>query len=108
MIKSLFNKIFGTEPKFLVRATDPITSYEAAVTVNTTKTEELVYEAIAKYPNGCISDDLEKDLPNIHSRSITPRFAPLIRKGFIEDTGEKRKGKSGRYQRVMKAINVVR
>jgi hypothetical protein len=104
MIKGLFSKIFGTDPKFMVRTTDPITSYESAVTVDSTKLEQLVYEAIAKHPNGCIADDVEAALPHIRSHSITPRFAQLIRKGFIEDTGEKRKGNAGRYQRVVKVI----
>jgi hypothetical protein len=104
MIKSLYHMIFGTEPKFMVRASDPITSYESAVLVDSTKLEQLVYEAIAKHPNGCIADDVEASLPHIRSHSITPRFAQLIRKGFIEDTGEKRKGNSGRYQRVVKVI----
>jgi hypothetical protein len=104
MIKSLYHMIFGTEPKFMVRTTDPITSYEAAVLVDATKLEQLVYEAIAKHPNGCIADDVEADLPHLKANSITPRFAQLIRKGFVEDTGEKRKGNSGRYQRVLKVI----
>ena len=104
MMKSLFGKIFGTEPKFMVRTTDPITSYESAVAVDSTKLEQLVYEAIAKSANGCTADEVEAALPNIKANSITPRFAQLIRKGFVEDTGEKRKGNSGRYQRVLKVI----
>lgn len=104
MIRNLYYKIFGTEPKFMVRTTDPITSYEAAVLVDATNLEQLVYEAIAKHPNGCIADDIEADLSHLKANSITPRFAQLIRKGFVEDTGEKRKGNSGRYQRVLKVI----
>lgn len=104
MIKNLYHMIFGTEPKFMVRASDPITSYEAAVAVDATKLEQLVYEVIAKCPNGCIADDVEAALPHIKANSITPRFSQLIRKGFIEDTGEKRKGNSGRNQRVLKVV----
>ena len=37
-------------------------------------------------------------------QTITPRYAKLIEKGFIEDTGERRKGLSGRGQRVMRSI----
>jgi hypothetical protein len=103
-LNKIFENIFGTEPKFMVRATDPITSIEAAETVDSTKLEQMVYEAIAKYPNGCIADDVERELAHIRSHSITPRFAQLIRKGFIEDTGEKRKAASGRSQRVVKVI----
>ena len=104
MIKNLYQMIFGTEPKFMVRSSDPITSYESAVLVNSTQLEQLVYEAIAKYPNGCIADQIEADLSHIKANSITPRFSQLIRKGFIEDTGEKRQAASGRFQRVMKVV----
>jgi len=104
MIKSLYHMIFGTEPKFMVRASDPITSYESAVLVDSTKLEQLVYEVIAKSANGCTADEVEAALPHIKANSITPRFSQLIRKGFIEDSGEKRKGNSGRYQRVVKVV----
>jgi len=95
---------FGTDPKELVRTTDPDTSHEAAATVDTTRLEALVYEAICRYKDGCISDDVERDLAYLRSHSITPRFAPLIRKGFIFDTGERRMASSGRSQRVVKAL----
>ena len=103
-MKSLFNKIFGTEPKFMVRATDPITSVEAAEQVDSTKLESMVYEVIAKHPNGCTSDEIMVHFPNHGVQTISPRYAPLIRKGLIEDTGEKRKGKSGKSQRVLRVI----
>lgn len=101
--RDLFEFIFfGTEPKKLVRTTDPDTSHAAANTVDTSKLESMVYEVISKYPKGCIADDVEKELAHLRSHSITPRFAPLIRKGFIVDTGERRRASSGRSQRVVK------
>lgn len=103
-MKSLFNKIFGTEPKFMVRANDPITSIEAAEQVDSTKLESMVYEVIAKHPNGCTSDEIMVHFPNHGVQTISPRYAPLIRKGLIEDTGEKRKGKSGKSQRVLRVV----
>ena len=103
-MKSLFDKIFGTEPKFMVRANDPITSIEAAEQVDSTKLESMVYEVIAKHPNGCTSDEIMVHFPNHGVQTISPRYAPLIRKGLIEDTGEKRKGKSGKSQRVLRVI----
>ena len=103
-MKSLFDKIFGTEPKFMVRATDPITSVEAAEQIDSTKLESMVYEVIAKHPNGCTSDEIMVHFPNHGVQTISPRYAPLIRKGLIEDTGEKRKGKSGKYQRVLRVV----
>ena len=95
---------FGTDPKELVRTTDPDTSHEAALTVDTSHLESLVYEVICKHPNGVIADDVERELSYLRSHSITPRFAPLIRKGFIFDTGERRMASSGRSQRVVKVL----
>jgi hypothetical protein len=103
-LNKIFENIFGTEPKFMVRATDPVTSMDAAESIDSTKLEQMVYEVIAMYPNGCTSDEVLKHFPYHGVQTISPRFAPLIRKGFIEDTGEKRKASSGRSQRVMKAI----
>ena len=104
MIKNLFSAIFGSEPKFMVRASDPITSIEAAEQVDSSKLESMVYEAIAKHPNGCTSDEVMAHFPAHGIQTITPRYAPLIRKGLIEDTGEKRMGKLGRFQRVLRVV----
>lgn len=103
-MKQSMDRFFGSEPKMMVRTTDPDTSMDAAEKVDSTKLEQMVYEAIAKYPNGCTSDELMRHFPNHGVQTISPRFAPLIRKGFIEDTGERRKSASGRSQRVMKVI----
>ena len=98
----LFERIFGTHPKKLVRTDDPDTSHAAANSVDTSQLESMVYEVISKYPDGCIADDVERELAHLRSHSITPRFAPLMRKGFIFDTGERRIASSGRSQRVVK------
>jgi hypothetical protein len=42
-------------------------------------------------------------LPDHRYSSITPRYKALLQKGFIEITGTK-EGRSGKKQRVMKAI----
>ena len=97
------NRFFGTEAFRLVRKEDPITSHEAAQGVDTTKLEQIVYEAIKGFPNGCISDEVLEALPNYRYSSITPRYRALLDKGFIEITGTK-DGRSGKKQRVMKAI----
>ena len=97
------NRFFGTEAFKLVRREDPTTSHEAAQTVDTTKLERIVYEAIQSFPNGCISDEVLEALPDHRYSSVTPRYKALFEKGFIEITGTK-EGRSGRKQRVMKAI----
>ena len=97
------NRFFGTEAFRLVRKEDPITSHEAAQGVDTTKLEQIVYEAIKGFPNGCISDEVLEALPDYRYSSITPRYRALLDKGFIEITGTK-DGRSGKKQRIMRAI----
>jgi hypothetical protein len=84
------------------RGTDAITSHIAGALVDTNKLESLVYEVVKRYPKGCILDEVISALPHIREHSIQPRFAPLIRKGFLVDTGQKRFGRAGRLQRIVK------
>jgi hypothetical protein len=97
-------RFFGTPAFKLARRKDPDTSMDAAEKVDSTTLEQQVYEVIAKYPNGCISDEILEHFPDRGVQTISPRYAPLIRKGFIEDTGERRKSSTGHSQRVLKAI----
>ena len=102
-MKDSMDRFFGTEAFRLVRKEDPITSHEAAQGVDTTKLEQIVYEAIKGFPNGCISDEVLEALPDYRYSSITPRYRALLDKGFIEITGTK-DGRSGKKQRIMKAV----
>lgn len=81
------------------RHTDPETSKEAAK-FDVTKLEGEVYAVLRDRPSTAeeIAQALGKALP-----TITPRFAPLIRKGLIYDTGERRPGASGRSRIVYAA-----
>ena len=103
-MKQSMDRFFGTPAFKLARKENPDTSKDSAERVDSTKLEQLVYEVIAKYPNGCIADDVMTHFPNHGIQTISPRYAPLIRKGFIEDTGERRKSSTGRSQRVMRVI----
>lgn len=95
-------KFFGTAPFKLVRRDDPVTSFEAAVKVDTTKLEQLVYEAIDSFGEiGCISDQILEKFPEMPYSSVTARYKALYEKGFIDIIGV-RTGKSGRNQRVMR------
>lgn len=76
----------------LSRGTDP------------TQLELEVLNAIRAFgPEGATQDDVLTKLRRISHSSITPRFRPLLNKGLLVDTGLKRKGVSGRGQRVMMA-----
>ena len=103
--EDFFDSEFGTEPHKLVRTNDPDTSQDAASNVDTAGLEHLVYEAIKHYGSrGCISDEVRSHFPWKAYSSITARYKALIDKGFIEDTGERRKGLTGRSQRVLRAL----
>jgi hypothetical protein len=108
MMRDIFNnmkdsmeRFFGTEPFKLVRKEDPTTSHQAAQAVDSTKLEQMVYEAIKSHPEGCISDEILEMYPNYPYSSITARYRALLDKGFIEVTGVKR-GRFGRNQRIMR------
>jgi hypothetical protein len=96
-------KFFGSPAFKLVRKDSPQTSVEAAQAVDSTKLEQIVYEAIKGFPEGCISDEILEMYPHYPYSSITARYRALLDKGFIEVTGVRR-GKFGRNQRVMKAV----
>jgi hypothetical protein len=100
-MKQSMDRFFGTPAFKLVRKEDPTTSHEAAQAIDTNKLEQMVYEAIKGFPDGCISDQVLEMFPQYPYSSITARYKALLDKGFIEITGV-RTGKSGRKQRVMK------
>ena len=93
-----------TNPNFMVRNTDPDTSHEAAYKIDATELEALVFDVIKGFPNGCIGDDVLNMLPGHRVDTVSPRYAALIRKGYIIDTGERRLGNARRSQRVMLAV----
>ena len=102
-MKESMERFFGTAPFKLVRNQDPVTSHEAAQIVDSTKLEQMVYEAIKGFPDGCISDEILNMYPQYPYSSITARYRALLDKGYIEVTGVKR-GKFGRNQRIMRSI----
>jgi hypothetical protein len=101
------NLLEETDPKTMVRRNDPDTSHAAAHTVDATALEQRVYEVICSFPDGCISDDVVRHIPEHGVQTVSPRYAKLIQKGFIVDTGERRKGAAGRGQRVMKKAEIT-
>ena len=101
-------KKFGTWVGKLYRKDSPQTSVDAAMSTNTETLEEIVYKILVDSGSkGMISDEVRdvcQKKYNIHSySSVTARYRALYDKGFLAYTGEKRKGKSGKQQRVMHA-----
>ncbi len=97
--------LFGVSSLAFARSTDPDTSQDAAKSFDPNALEARVLEVIQSYgQSGCIKDRILGHFAPDAAPTITPRLAPLMRKGWIEDTGERRKGHSGRNQRVHRAI----
>lgn len=99
---------FGTEPHMLHRRESGDTSVAAAHAVDSARLEEMVLQLVRSFgPEGCTQDDVLQtpDVEGMPYSSVTARFAALIRKGFIEDTGKRRPGRSGRSQRVLRTIS---
>jgi hypothetical protein len=100
-MKQSMDRFFGTPAFKLARKEDPTTSHQAAQAVDTIKMEQIVYEAIKGFPEGCISDEVLEMFPEYPYSSITARYRALLDKDLIEITGT-RIGRSGKKQRVMK------
>ena len=93
------------EGKGAYRNTDPKTSVEAAKSVNATKLENIVLGQLLSRERympgnpallrGMTSEEVAVSLHKEFD-CITPRFAPLLRKGLIMKSGITRKGKSGK------------
>ena len=88
----------------VIRKGAPETSVEAALSTDLQRNQMIVYDAIKFFGDkGCISDEVLDFLAPMPYGSITSHYGLLISKGYVELTGDKRKGKSGRNQRVMRA-----
>ena len=99
-------KDFGTPSYKLRRNVDPDTSHGAARRVDTTRLEGIVYQIIVDHgEHGCIADDVLEIAQGEYGiksySSVTARFKALAEKGWIDYSGERRPGRSGRAQRVM-------
>ena len=101
--------LFEIETRFDGRAyarhSDPPTSHAAAASISAGALEQRVIDIVARFGlGGCIADDLERLLPDVRSHSLTPRVRPLIDRGILEATGERRLGGAGRWQRVIRCV----
>jgi len=72
------------------RADDPDTSRAAAAGVNTAVLEQTVLDLLGRV--GPSTTHELADMSEIQLVSISPRIAPLRRKGLVEASGEKRAG----------------
>jgi hypothetical protein len=80
------------------------TSIEAAQSIDITRLEKMILEDIELSGVwGMTQDDLLRMHSGYSYSSVTARPAALKRKGLVFDSGERRQGRSGRNQAVLKA-----
>lgn len=81
------------------------TSLAAYRTLDLPDLERKVLEIIESFGAfGCTVDEIIWAHPDIEYRTLSPRFAPLERKGLIFRAGDTRRGHSTRQQKVMRGI----
>ena len=81
------------------------TSIEAANSIDISRLEKMILEDIELSGVwGMTQDDLIRMHPGYSYSSVTARPSALKSKGLIFDSGERRAGRSGRRQAVLKAV----
>lgn len=94
-----------TKLKELFRRNASDTSIEAAKSIEVTKLEALVLQAIKDSgKTGITQDELLQRFSHYSYSSITARPSALKRKGLVVDSGERRPARSGRNQAVLVAV----
>lgn len=88
------------------RHTDPGTSKQAAAQVRgqeASHLEQLVLRVIREHPAGLTNHEIV-DMAGITWNTATPRVRPLVRKGLVVDSGERRPGPCGKRCIVWRAV----
>lgn len=96
--------LFGDAPteRGAARHADPDTAKAAAKTVAVADLEALVLGALRKFRlAGMTTHELAEYL-KLSLVSVSPRMRPLVKKGLVVDSGERRAGTSGRTSIVWK------
>jgi hypothetical protein len=98
--------LFEKKDKALARRTDPDTSHEAAHKITAERlnaSETVVLAALRGNPNGLTNHELVSET-GMTWNTATPRIHPLVQKGKVYDSGQRRVGPAGRNCIVWKAI----
>jgi len=92
-------------PYHQARRSDPGTSHAAARTIERTKTrlERVVLEALRSAPAGLTSHELAART-GLSLVTVSPRLHPLMLRGEVVDTGERRAGATFRKSIVWRSL----
>lgn len=87
----------------LARRTDPETSKAAAKSIEVGPVENLFIETVAKTIYGLTSNQVCA-ITGLQQNTINPRSAPLVRKGFLYDSGLRHQADNGRWAIVWRIV----
>lgn len=98
-------KLFDDPPREAGRARrrDPDTAKKAAASVPVADLEARVLRALRLSKAGMTTHELAW-LLKVDLVSVSPRLRPLAEKGLVQDSGERRRGDSGRSSIVWRAV----
>ncbi|MGC2234280.1 MAG: hypothetical protein WBA09_22455 [Candidatus Acidiferrum sp.] len=85
------------------RRRDPDTSKRAARSVDATPLQRMVLSLLNQHSAGLTTHQLAEFM-DIDLVTVSPRIAPLVRRGLVCDSGQRRKGESGRMSIVWKVV----
>lgn len=91
------------DPPGAARAEDPDTAKDAAAETRTRILEAIVMRAIASAPDGLTSEECAA-ATQLSLVTVSPRMRPLVRRGKIFDSKERRKNYSGKSAIVWKVM----
>jgi predicted transcriptional regulator len=98
-IKSAFDRIFKMPEFPRVRASDPLTSFEAAEAIKPVASQhhQIILECLQQY--GALGKDGIAALTNLDGNQVARRLSEMKIIGLIELTGKTVKSNSGRNER---------
>ena len=95
--------LFDLQEPARARRSDPDTSKQAAAVVPVADLEARVLRALRNSRAGMTTHELAW-LLNMDLVSVSPRMRPLVEKNLVRNSGELRRGKSGRSSIVWVAV----
>lgn len=102
--------MFGHKPSdsggAYARHSDPETSHDAAESVSGTQAnrlERIIYETLLDHPDGLMMHEICEKTQLVWN-TASPRMKPLVNKGRVVDSGQRREGPAGKLCIVWQAI----
>jgi hypothetical protein len=105
-----FGGLFGTPPPLdrphaAARPDDPDTSHHAKIDARLTAgaIRTKIYDLILASEDGMTVDEIRQVMPPMAASTLSARASDLIRDGWLEDSGRRRKTRTGSSARILTA-----